>query len=378
MQTVQNILMEAAKNFPYAGKLDHKLIKVKETVEFTIFEMILSAFNESLPLNKSIRSYLCQHYKTRENLHTVDAKVREIQRAHAYAQKYRLKLHDRILAERGEDISELAQQAQQVKRGAGYKLDDMRFYELGNITELGIIKKIVSKEICSQKKVSDEMFRILMDEYDRAVASLQDGMKDSKSIVFNTCAFFNLEWLFNIDIIYEIAMAAEMRGIEHVDAPRLVCILGARCVPLPNRFGYTNELYEKCVAVAGKNLEIEEPLIQLAISDGPLLLPVNTPLFTYNRMLHIREKFIPELFGEADKIFHLTYDLHLCLNYELFYLGGKPFYKTVQNSTSIDDWADFIKAHFWIRDIHPQKKDWTPDRIRIAREIYDYVIIDDV
>ena len=53
-----------------------------------------------------------------------------------------------------------------------------------------------------------------MKEYESELDCLYKEMKSDVLILLNTNKFFNLEWIYNIDLIYDIAMEAEKRGVN--------------------------------------------------------------------------------------------------------------------------------------------------------------------
>ncbi len=55
-------------------------------------------------------------------------------------------------------------------------------------------------------------------------------MDSDASILLNTHKFLNLEWIYNKDLIYDIAFEAEKRDVNKIDIKRLMGIAGNICI----------------------------------------------------------------------------------------------------------------------------------------------------
>lgn len=60
----------------------------------------------------------------------------------------------------------------------GHNVTPMQYEEMQNMKNIRILKKLIGKQICSVKKISNSLFIELYDEYDSHIDSLFSSMKD--------------------------------------------------------------------------------------------------------------------------------------------------------------------------------------------------------
>lgn len=234
----------------------------------------------------------------------------------------------------GKDMEEIA------ARLEGHEINAMQFYELNNIIDRPLLKKIGGKQICSSKRVSNSQFVDYMDDYDNEINRLHDSMNTPEEILFNTQAFFTFEWKYAADIVYDIVLAAEERGFPNFDAQKAVFILGTVTIPPVQPVPYT--ITAECRMVNARR--------KLA----PMLFENDMNVFS-------------DYFFSSQAMFRLRYLLKMVQR-------GKSLAELVYE-TPLEDRVQFLKDHFWIWDKHTRVKEWTPNRIKYAREIYQEIVM---
>lgn len=249
-----------------------------------------------------------------------------------YAQYYRSELNDMIEDARGIRIPELeGRDISDIKvRTEGIELNEMSFYELFNLSQVGILKKITAGQISDSKKVSNSQFRSLMEEYESELDCLYKAMDSDALILLNTHKFFNLEWIYNIDLIYDIAVEAEKRGVNKIDIKRLWGIAGEICIR------------------------------------GDAFLPDD--FNTQSRMVMSRKKLIPLIF-EDNEVIRNKLECAYRMNYFLYYFNGSKLHEVLHKMASEKEMAEFVKKYYWIWDTRG-KKEWTDKRIKLQENCF--------
>lgn len=139
--------------------------------EYVMFEFIKYAYYESLSKHP-LRFYF--PYSASDDSHS---ERMTYSRALNYTQKYK-DINYNLLGEsvnwdtyKMEEYKELLKKdmSDMSQRVEGYELTEMDIFEHRNIQDLRIIKAIVENRIFSSKKVSNEQFKELFDEYDKWV-----------------------------------------------------------------------------------------------------------------------------------------------------------------------------------------------------------------
>lgn len=318
---------------PYVNDFDNKFITIDDVIDFTIYEGIKKSYDYYAPKMK-ISEYLKQDTSL---VDSVEADTKFYSRQLQYAQYYRSELNDMIEEERGIRMPELeGRDTSDIKvRTEGIELNEMSFYELFNLSQVGILKKITAGQISDSKKVSNSKFRLLMEEYELELDRLYKAMDSDALILLNTHKFFNLEWIYNIDLIYDIAFEAEKRDVNKIDIKRLMGIAGNICI------------------------------------QGDASFPNN--LSTQARMLMSRKKLISLIF-EDDEVMRNKLIYAYRMNYFLYYFNGSKLHDLVHDMISEKEMAEFVKKYYWIWNTR-SKKEWTDKRIKIARQLFSEIVI---
>mgnify|MGYP007033169480 CR=1 FL=1 len=318
---------------PYVDDFDNEFITIDDVINFTIYEGIKKSYDYYAPKMK-ISEYVKKSSSLEDRIET-DTKFysRQLQ----YAQYYRSELNDMIEDDRGIRIPELeGRDISDIKvRTEGIELNEMSFYEFLNLSQVGILKKITAGQISDSKKVSNSQFRLLVKEYESELDCLYKEMKSDALILLNTHKFFNLEWIYNIDLIYDIAMEAEKRGAKKIDIKQLWGIAGG-------------------IYIQGDAF----------VPDG---------FHTQSRMLMSRKKLIPLIF-EDDKVIRNKLVKAYRMNYFLYYFNKSKLHEFLHDMVSEKEMAEFVKKYFWIWDTR-SKKEWTDKRIKIARQLFSEIIM---
>lgn len=340
MNDIRKLLLADAYDVcPGLDELRGKPISIDDMLDFTIYEDGIKKAYDNHAKRKSIRQHML------DNGHDDSDYVyrRKMTRVLKYTQYYR-DLQNELLIQRGSNGSDelVGKNMQELeKRLEGYEITAMNFYELNNIIEHPLHKKIGGRQICSSKKVPNPKFVEYMDEYDNEINRLHDSMDTPEKILFNTQAFFTCEWKYVADIVYDIVIAAEERGFPDFDVQKAMFILGTTTI---------------------------DPVPQV-----PYRITVEC------RMVNARRKLIPMLFEDDMNIFSeyfFTTRAMFRLSYLLKKIPRDRSLAELVHETSLDDRVQFLKDHFWIWDKHTRKKKWTQERIKYAREIYRQILTD--
>ncbi len=318
---------------PYFNDYDNEFITIDDVIDFTIYEGIKKCYDYYASKEK-----ISEYVKNSSSLtDSIEADTKFFSRQLQYAQYYRSELNDMIEDERGIRIPELEKRdISDIKvRTEGNELNEMSFYELTNLSKLGILKKITAGQISDSKKVSSSQFRSLMKEYESELDCLYKGMKSDALILLNTHKFFNLEWIYNIDLIYDIAVEAEKRGENKIDIKRLWGIAGGTYI------------------------------------QGDAFVPDG--FHTQSRMVMSRKKLIPLIF-EDDEVIRNKLVKAYRMNYFLYYFYGSKLHELIHNMIPEKEMAEFVKKYYWIWNTR-SKKEWTDKRIKIARQLFSEIVI---
>lgn len=220
---------------------------------------------------------------------------------------------------------------------AGHKLTPMQFFELSTMADNPVLKTIISKRICSVKKVSNAEFIELMNEYDRLTQSLVDRLEDDR--VFATIALFILEWKYDVELFYACAVEAEKHKCKEV-RQQDVALLCSDC-HLPRAYDMTKTLH------------------------------------THSRYIKKRMDLVPLLYDGTDlEELNLKFMCYHNLRYEVKYtltVNDVPFVTLFKKLTTPADWAEYLRQNYDIATIYT-KKEWTPARIRYVRKLYDVML----
>ena len=228
------------------------------------------------------------------------------------------------------------------KRLKGHHITEMNYFEHQNIHNLEIIKAIVERRIVSAKKISNERFQEMLEQYDRFVESLQkQSQKSDKDMVFASLALFTFEWHFPIETFYYLSCIMEEEGITVVDQDTLLLICGY--VDVRSRFG-------------------------MHVS-------------TESRMVKERMIILRSLFGKEMDAFHQEELVSLIKEILVIVVlfteaieddDGIKYKDWFREESSMEDWASFFRYYnmfsIW------EKKEWTNKRIQNMRYLFDSVL----
>ena len=113
------------------------------------------------------------------------------------------------------------------KRLAGYRITEMNFFEHQNIHDLELIKAIVERRIISAKKIPNQTFVSIFEQYDNFASSLKDRSKKSdQDMIFASIALFTFEWRYPVELLYKLAIFMEEQGISSINERDLVLLTG--------------------------------------------------------------------------------------------------------------------------------------------------------
>ena len=275
---------------------------------------------------------------------TDDARMRD-SRTMAYIQHYRNLQSNEVKDLVGYTPEELEPDDVKSIEGKlkGHKINAMQNFEKETISNLPIIKAIVSKRICDVKKISNETFTQYMNEYDALVRRLLDGLDgDDESYVFSTIALFTLEWKYDIELLYRCAIEAERRGTTDIPVEKIVWLCGNLPIPTePDDDGYINIVH------------------------------------TESRFILNRIKLISYMYANspwepiAQKFRHYLL-MNYYFNHELV-RRNETFVDYYAMVSTHENWAEFLKNNYNLKDLY-QPKEWTTKRIRYVRKLYDCLI----
>jgi len=242
----ENLLDMVEDVYPKPDLLTQGLVTVEDTADQLIFEGIKYAYDETAE-KKSIRQHLI------DNGMDPEIDKRKFSRALEYAQYYRDEQYNRMIESYGKTIDELQGKDMDAfnKRMEGHELDGMHFFELCNMSDVPLLKKIVGKQISDSKKVSNVKFREYFDEYDALVQSLFDSMDSDEKTVFNTIAYFVLEWKYGVEAVYNLTLEAEKHGYPEIPMLRIGWMCGV--VNLPKVEWFPHDIGEESRFVYHRN-----------------------------------------------------------------------------------------------------------------------------
>lgn len=317
---------------PNLDALKNNYLSIEDVIDFVIYESIKAAYDEYAP-KKSLRQHMI------ENGLDSDADRRRFSRQIQYAQYYRDLQQERIADRTGIEIDELSGKDMDNidDRMAGHELNDMQFFELNNMLNMPVLKKIMGHQITSSKKVSNKTFVELMDEYDGFVKDLKKDMDTPEKILFNSEAYFTLDWHYNIDIIYRIVIEAEKHGYPAFNPYNVRGIMGELSIPPTTRW-FSEILTTEC---------------RMVLKRKDMLTLV------YDISSEEREEFMNYLaeFYRLRKVIKSSSDRKSVVE--------------LAASTSLEERVNFIKSRQWVWDAHVDEKEWDVKRIKYAREIFE-------
>jgi hypothetical protein len=314
--------------------LKQGLVTVEDTADQLIFEGIKYAYDETAD-KKSIRQHLI------DNGMDPEIDKRKYSRALEYAQYYRDEQYNRMIESYEKTIDELQGKDMDAfnKRLEGHELNCMQFFELCNMSDIPLLKKIVGKQISDSKKVSNTKFREYFDEYDALVQSLFDGMDSNEKTVFNTIAYFVLEWKYGVEAIYNLTLEAEKHGYPEIPLVRIGWMCGV--MNMPGVEWFPHDIGEE------------------------------------SRFVYHRNTYAPFIYNATDADWK-TYDAVMQDMYRvklsIQFCESTKSITDIIKGISISERVEFLHKRYWLWDKRT-KKDWTDSRIKYARELYKAIFM---
>lgn len=306
-------------------------------------ELIKYAFN------KSEENHPLQHFLDKDDELMYECERMKHSRLIKYIQKYR-DLEYKRLIKLGLDpkkLSDLQAKSMEdmLEKLEGHEITDMNFFEAENIHDLKIIKSIVERRIVSTKKISNNEFIEMCDEYDAWVERLiERSKKSAEDMVFCSLAFFTFEWKFAFETLYLIADIMAEKDVKEIDPLTLIGLCAF--LVIPSSLGYR-------VSANSRMVKERQWLIPELVVDGEISF--------MSELWALRENFVEKVALAAD-----------------FKEGivnkktGKNFRDTFIETTSMEDWASFLEDYNVFEAYH--KKEWTNKKIRNMRQLYDIIL----
>lgn len=313
-------------------KLDAQPFDIEELRHCIMMELIRDAYYESEP-RASLRSYAEEGLKDFD-----DIRMRN-QRMLKYAQHYRNIQFKNMEETMGGGHPDLLPDDMTGidNKLAGHKLTPMQFFEISTMSDHPVLKAIISKRICSAKKVSNTEFIELMSDYDQLTQSLVNRLEEER--VFATIALYILEWKYDVELFYACAVEAEKYKCKDVSRDN-ISLLCADC-HLPRAYDVTQTLH------------------------------------THSRFIKKRMDLVPMLYDGTDlEELYLKFMAYHNLRYEVKYtltVDAVPYITLFKNLTTPEDWAEYLRQNYDIKSIYT-KKEWTPARIRYVRKLYEVML----
>ena len=326
-------------------RINKGVMSIQEFIDEIVMELIRYSFDLYQEKN-SIRGHLV------EKGMLDDSQKAAYGRAFKYAQKYRDLEADRRIDD-GIPISEEMEAAlrgvkikNMEQKKAGHQLNSMQFFELTQLQNVRILKSFVEHRLENTHKVSHGAFREMFSEYDEFLESLKpkDDMS-SEEYVFNTLAFWVLEWKYPLLFFYDVAVYMEENGIEDIEANQL-CRLCGDCYNMPNKYGFAG---------------------------------------THSRFIKQRSEIIPKVLREKGNIEcdtgYYTFTLEQCLiikallmqNYMIDADAELLFKDWFFQNTTIDDWASFLREYNLFAIL--KEKTWSDSRVNIVKQLIEKMTI---
>ncbi len=324
--------------------INEGVMSIPEFIDEIIMELIRYSFDLYQKKN-SIRRHLI------ENGMCDDSQKAAYGRALKYAQKYRDLEADRRLAD-GEPIPDdqvallrgLKMENIQQKK-SGHKLTPMQFFELTQLQNVRILKSFNEHRLENTHKVSHGDFREMFSEYDDFIEGLipKDGMS-SEEYVFNTLAFWVLEWKYPLLFFYDVAIFMEEQNIDDIEAVK-ICRLCGDC-----------KMFYKYGTIATHSRFIKkrsEMIPKVLCGQGEENDDIDFDTFTLEQYLSIKALMMQNFMIDTEKGLLLK---------DWFY-----------QNTTIDDWASFLQEYDLFSII--KEKTWTDSRVNTVKNLINKMTI---
>lgn len=320
------------------------VMSIQEFIDEIVMELIRYSFDLYQEKN-SIRGHLV------EKGMLDDSQKAAYGRAFKYAQKYRDLEADRRI----DDGIPISEEMEAVLRGvkiknmeqkkAGHQLNSMQFFELTQLKDIRILKSFVEHRLENTHKVSHGAFREMFFEYDDFLKGLipKEDMS-SEEYVFNTLAFWVLEWKYPLLFFYDVAVFMEEKNIDNIEAIKL-CRLCGDC-RMFYKYG-TISTHSRFI----KNRSQVIPKVLCA--EGKETDEIDFDTFTLEQYLQIKALMMQNYMIDADKGLLLK---------DWFY-----------RNTTVDDWAYFLKQYDLFSIL--KEKEWTDSRVNTVKKLINEMTI---
>lgn len=255
-------------------------------------------------------------------------------------------------------IEILKPESQPVKRESNrfpsYEFSEFQYWELQNIHTMNLVKAIIERRISSSKKISEDRFIEIADQFDRTIQKFKSASdKDSEQTVFSSLVMFTLEGRYAFNFYYQIATEMEARGIKEIP-----------------------DLKDKLMALSG-TYKCCSPLPDLE----PQFAHDNDRLIEYPMILQRQRAITSIVNSDEDKSVDLVLSAYIEANVlanavqSHIYLNEKPMRMWFAENTSVDDWASVFKTYDVFRTFISDKE-WSRFKIQAVRKMYDVVSLD--
>lgn len=311
----------------YLQSVFSSVLDIDDFVDQVILECIKSAY-DSTREKHSVRFYL-----NKLNEYTDDVRMR-YSRLLAISNEYKRK--ELAFFGVSEEPSYPPNMKEITDRLDGYQLSEMNFFEITNIGELELIKAIINHRLGSAKKISNEKFRDIAFQFDKFVISLTEQCSESdEKAVFNSFAYFTIEWKYAFDFIYSCVEAMMQFGATDVEDAfsKIGILLGYRSVVSDLGF---------CASADSRMVGYRDSLI-------PALFQDNAVISQYNEMFALITKV------KEDAA-----------------IDGVPIKEWFLQNTEIHDWAVFLREYDVFKYAR-RKKEYSNACIRNMRNLIQIV-----
>lgn len=123
----------------------------------------------------------------------------------------------------------------------------MQFFELTQLRDIRLLKSFVEHRLENSKKVSNTAFREMYAEYEKFIEDnlIPKDNATAEDIVFNTIAFWVLEWKYPMSTFYDIALLDEKDSLGEIDSRQVCAVCGDSIIPHTNGNIYTHSRFIK-------------------------------------------------------------------------------------------------------------------------------------
>ena len=322
-----------------AKMLDNGAMSIVEFSDEIVMELIRYAYDLKME-KSSLRSHLMK------NNMPEDSEKAAYSRIQKYAQKYRDREADRRL----ENSEPMDEETVNLLRGmsmdtieektSGYQINDMQFFELTQLRDIRILKSFVEHRLENSKKVSNTVFREMYAEYEKFIKNnlIPKDNASAEDIVFNTIAFWVLEWKYPMSTFYDIALLDEKDSLGEIDPHQVCAVCGDSIISHTNGNIYTHSRFIKQRAVL---------VPKVICNKEKMTLERDLNIFTLEQYLIIKSLMLNYYYADAS--------------------SGLLLKDWFVQETTIDGWVEFLKEYD-LFSIY-KNKEWTDRRIKKVRDL---------